>query len=179
MKSDPEVTTAPRLQSERLILRPHRLDDFERLAELFASPRSKYINGPHSRGVTWRAFAADVGHWELLGFGAWAVEHRETGDYVGQVGLNHPADFPERELGWLLWEEFEAKGYAFEAALRARDFAYGTLGWKTLVSYIDPENIQSIRLAERLGAARDPDAAMPDGDPCLVYRHPPPSARPS
>lgn len=170
------MTTAPILKTERLVLRAHRLEDFERLEALYASPRSKYINGPASRGDTWRMFAADVGHWVLLGFGAWAIEHRGTGDYVGQVGLNHPADFPERELGWLLWEEFEGHGYAFEAASCAREFAYGSLGWDTLVSYIDPENTRSIRLAERLGAVRDPNAPMPDGDPCLVYRHPSPSA---
>ena len=171
-------TTAPRLETERLVLRPHRVEDFDRLAELFASPRSKYMNGPLSRGDAWRVFAADVGHWDLLGFGAWAIELRETGADVGQVGLNFPADFPERELGWLLWEEFEGHGYALEAARCARDFAFHTLGWDTLVSYIDPENVRSIRLAERLGAAPDPDAAMPDGGPCLVYRHPAPSRQP-
>ncbi len=169
------MTTAPRLETERLVLRPHRLADFKRIEALYASPRSKYVNGPASRGDTWRMFAADVGHWELLGFGAWAIEHRDTGNYVGQIGLNQPADFPERELGWLLWEEFEGSGYAFEAAQCARDFAYGTLGWDTLVSYIDPENTRSIRLAERLGAVPDPAAPLPDGDPCLVYRHPSPS----
>lgn len=171
-QSDPAMTTAPRLETERLVLRAHRLSDFDRIAELFESPRSKYINGPLSRGNAWRAFAADVGHWDLLGFGAWAIELREAGDYVGQIGLNLPADFPEREIGWLLWEEFEGHGYAFEAASRARDFAFRTLGWDTLVSYIDPENIRSIQLAERLGATRDPDAATPGGEQCLVYRHP-------
>ncbi len=170
------MTTAPRLESERLVLRPHRVEDFDRMADLYASPRSKYIDGPLSRGVAWCVFAADVGHWELLGFGAWAIELRETGVYVGQVGLNLPANFPERELGWLLWQEFEGKGYALEAALRAREFAYRTLGWDTLVSYIDPENARSIRLAERMGATPDPHAPTPDADPCLVYRHPSPSA---
>ena len=114
--------------------------------------------------------------WELLGFGAWAIELRETGAYVGQVGLNLPADFPQRELGWLVWQEYEGKGYAIEAALRAREFAYQTLGWNTLVSYIDPDNARSIRLAERMGAAPDPHAPTPNSEPCLVYRHPSPSA---
>ena len=110
--AEANLTTAPRLETERLVLRPHRVEDFERLAELFASPRSKYMDGPLSRGTVWRGFAADVGHWALLGFGAWAIELRATGAYIGQVGLNFPADFPERELGWLLWEEFEGKAAA-------------------------------------------------------------------
>ncbi len=173
----PEFQTAPTLKTDRLRLRGHRVADFDRFAQLFASPRSKFINGPLSRGDAWRAFAADVGHWVLLGFGAWAIERREDSAYVGQVGLNLPADFPERELGWLLWEEFEGHGYALEAAMRARTFAYATLGWDTLVSYVDPDNTRSTRLAERLGAVPDPDAPTPGGDRCLVYRHPPAAGR--
>ena len=169
------MLTAPTLETGRLRLRAHRVDDFDRFAELFASPRSKFINGPASRGDAWRMFAADVGQWVLLGFGAWAIERRQDGAHVGQVGLNHPADYPERELGWLLWEEFEGQGYALEAALCARDFAYGTLGWETVVSYIDPDNAPSIRLAERMGATPDPDAVKPGDGPCTVYRHPLPS----
>lgn len=171
---EPTFTTAPRLETERLVLRPHRADDFDRFAETYALPRSQYINGPLSRGDAWRLFAADVGQWPLLGFGAWAIEDRDSGDYVGQVGLNYPADFPEREMGWVLWPEFEGKGYAFEAASRVREFAYRTLGWTTLVSYVDADNARSIRLAERLGASPDPDAPTPNSEPCLVYRHPPP-----
>ena len=168
------MTTAPTLESQRLLLRPHRVEDFDRLAELFASPRSKYMGGPLSRGDAWRWFAGYVGQWDLLGFGSWAIELREDGAHVGQVGLNRPAGFPEVELGWSLWEEFEGHGYAREAALRARDFAYRTLGLDTLVSYIDAANTSSIHLAERMGAALDVDAPTPGGDPWLVYRHPSP-----
>ena len=129
------------------------------------------IGGPLDRKSVWRGFAGDVGQWVLLGFGAWAIEARESGAYVGQIGLNFPEHFPERELGWLVWQEFEGRGYAMEAALRAREFAFDDLGWPTAVSYIAPENARSIKLAERMGAAVDPNAATPDGDVCLVYRH--------
>jgi RimJ/RimL family protein N-acetyltransferase len=68
----------------------------------------------------------------------------------------------------------EGKGVAYEAALAARAYAYKTVKLATLVSYISPRNARSIRLAERLGARLDPDAAYPEDDPCLVYRHPGP-----
>lgn len=170
------MTTAPRLETERLVLRPHRVDDFERIAALFASPRSRYMGGPLSRGDAWRWFAGYVGQWDLLGFGSWAIELRGNGAYVGQVSLNLQAGFPEVELGWSLWEEFEGNGYASEAARRARDFAYRILGRSTLVSYIDAANTGSIHLAERMGAVLDPDAPTPGVDPWLVYRHPSPDA---
>lgn len=161
----------PVLQGERIRIRPHRADDFERLVELFLSPRSKYMDEVKSRGEAWKNFSADVGQWVLLGFGAWAIEEVVNGIYVGQVSLNFPVDFPEHELGWQVWEEFEGKGYAFEAAMLARGFAFNELGWTTVVSYIDPENVRSIRLAERMGAVLDKKAATPNNEACLVYRH--------
>ncbi len=168
----PQFQIAPVLQTDRLNLRPHVVGDFDRLVEIFATDRSRFIGGPLDRKSVWRGFAGDVGQWVLLGFGAWAIELRETGAYVGQIGLNFPEHFPERELGWIVWREFEGRGYAMEAALRAREFAYDDLGWPTAVSYIHPQNTRSINLAERMGALVDPDAATPDGDACLVYRHP-------
>ncbi|ARE41110.1 acetyltransferase, GNAT family [Rhodovulum sp. P5] len=168
------MTEAPVIETARLRLRPHRIEDFEPFAALFASDRSRFIGGPLPRRRVWHGFASDVGQWGLLGFGAWGLERKMDGAFIGQVGLNKPDHFPERELGWLLFRRFEGFGYAHEAALAARDFAYGDLGFDTLVSYIDPENDRSIRLAERLGATRDSDVLGPDpGD--LVYRHPAPA----
>lgn len=163
---------APTITTERLILRAHRLEDFAPIAALFATPRSRYMDGPKAAADVWRGFMSDVGQWPILGYGAWAVTLHD-GTYVGQVGINRPLEFPEDELGWLLFEGYEGKGYAFEAAVAARDFAWREVGLRTLVSYIDPDNAPSIRLAERLGALRDPNAATPQNDPCLVYRHAP------
>ena len=163
---------APTITTDRLILRSHRREDFEPIAALFQSPRSRYMDGPKPAADVWRYFTNDVGQWVILGYGTWAVTLRD-GTYIGQVGINRPLDFPEDELGWLLFDGYEGRGYAYEAALAARGFAFGEVGLKTLVSYIDPDNGPSIRLAERLGAVRDPDAATPNGEACLVFRHTP------
>ena len=88
-------------------------------------------------------------------------------------GITHPVEYPEPELGWLLFEGHEGKGYALEAATQAKRFAFDDAGLDRLVSYIDPNNRRSIRLAERLGATRDRGAPTPGGEPCLVYRHSP------
>ncbi len=168
--------TITRLETERLILRPNRPDDFEAWEAFFTTERSAYVGGPSTRGKAWRSLAAEVGHWALKGFGPFAIERREDGAYVGQLLVWSPIDWPENEIGWYLWEAYEGHGYAHEAALRARTHAYEDLGWSTAVSYIDPNNHRSRRLAERLGAVEDPAAQPPDGHNCLVYRHPAPAA---
>ena len=160
----------PRLMTERLILRAPVADDFPAYARLLASPRSGGMGGPHALRAAWGMFCHDVAGWALFGHGALMIDLRATGDCVGQVGINHGPRYPEKELGWLVYDGHEGRGYATEAAVALRDWAARTLGLDRLVSYIDPENIRSIAVAERLGASLDPGAAKQDpGD--LVYRH--------
>ena len=164
----------PTIITERLILRAPNAEDFEPLAEFYGSERSVYEDGPYSRKAAWREFCTSVATWHFFGFGVFTIEERKSGAWVGEVGINFPDDYPEHEIGWTLSASFEGKGYAFEAASAAREWAFSTQKLPTLVSYIDPENARSIRLAERLGASRDDAAARPENDLCLVYRHPKP-----
>ena len=167
---------APILRTERLVLRPHVMADFETYAALFASPRAKHMGVLDRRGA-WFSFASDVAQWALMGCGAWAVERAADEAFIGQVAINRPVHFPEPELGWMLCAPFEGQGYAREAAQAARAFAFGTLRLPTLVSYVGPDNARSIALARRLGAVPDPQAARPEPDD-LVFRHPAPERAP-
>jgi RimJ/RimL family protein N-acetyltransferase len=92
-----------------------------------------------------------VGHWQLRGFGMWAVEERASGSFVGRVGLHFPEGWPDRELAWTLARPYWGRGFALEAAQAVLAHAFGPLGWDRVISLIDPDNIRSIRLAERLG----------------------------
>jgi RimJ/RimL family protein N-acetyltransferase len=160
----------PTLTTERLALRAPVADDFPAYARLLASPRSKGMGGPHTLRSAWGMFCHDVAGWLLFGHGALMIELRATGECVGQVGINHGPLFPEKELGWLVYDGHEGKGYATEAAATLRDWAARARGLDRLVSYIDPGNARSIAVAERLGAVLDPEAPRQDaGD--LVYRH--------
>ncbi|MFQ6547270.1 GNAT family N-acetyltransferase [Aestuariibius sp. 2305UL40-4] len=166
--------TAPVLETERLILRRPDDRDTDAAIAFLTGERSRSVGGPLSLGQAWRAHAKMVGHWTLRGFGLFAVTEKETGRTLGISGPYYPADWPEKELGWHIWDAAsEGKGIAYEAALAARRWAYGDLGWPTAVSYIDPSNARSIALAERLGARLDTAAERPD-DECVVYRHPGP-----
>lgn len=169
------MTIAPTIFTTRLSLRPHCVEDFDALAALFATDRSRFMGGPLSRKDIWRWFAAEVGSWPLLGIGSWAIERTADQAYLGQVGLNHPADYPEAELGWTLFEEFEGRGYAQEAARAVLDWTRANRDLPSIVSYINLNNTRSIALAKRLGARPDPDAALPSDDTpedTAVYRHP-------
>ena len=178
----PHLAGTPVLQTQRLTLRAPAMQDWARwCAFIVDDPRARFVRGADiDLGKAWRAFGHAVGMWALRGYGSFVFCLRGSDDALGMTGPWHPMDWPERELGWTVWQpEAEGKGLAFEAAARARDFAFRDLGWKTAVSYIDPGNARSIALAERLGAVRDPQAEppVPLADmPALVFRHPAPGA---
>lgn len=164
------------LHTKRLILRRPAGRDWPVVRDFFMSPRAADVGGPHDLGRAWRHFAAEVGHWDILGYGMWAVTLRGDDTIVGLIGPWSPADWPETEIGWFILDPgIEGTGIATEAARAAITHAWDVLGWSTIVSYIDADNTRSIRLAEKLGAVLDPAAPQPKPDqPCLVYRHPRP-----
>ena len=162
----------PVLETERLILREGRASDFEILVAFYANEEaSKPVGGPLNRAEAWGRMAFNRGHWALRGYGNWALEEKATGDYAGWAGLWFPEGFPEREVGWGLVLSKRGRGYATEAARRARSYAYETLGWETAISLVAAENTRSVRVAERLGAVFE-KVTQYDGMAFGIYRHP-------
>ncbi|MEL6360478.1 MAG: GNAT family N-acetyltransferase [Pseudomonadota bacterium] len=164
------------LQTDRLIMRQWRETDFDVYADYYSNPKTaRFVGGQKSRDLAWRHMASLVGHWELKGFGQWCVEERASKSVVGCVGLWEPEGWPELEVGYWLTEAAQGKGYATESATQARDFAYDRLGAVTLVSYIDPANEPSKRVAERMGAQFEETIELLSLGPHCVYRHPSPN----
>lgn len=165
---------APTLETPRVRLRHHQATDIAPLVELMMSERAGFIGVCASQREAWQWIVSEVGSWSLLGIGSWGVELRETGELIGQIGINKQAHFPEVEIGWLLLDGFEGLGLAREGAEAALRWGFAQEHIPGMVSYITPENIRSIRLAERLGAAHDPFAPLPEGETpeeTAVYRH--------
>jgi len=162
----------PVLETERLVLREWREDDFEPFAAVYADPRdARFIGGVHSRDDAWRRMASYLGHWVLRGFGHWVLADKATAEFVGWAGLWSPEGFPGREVAWTILPPMRGRGLAQEAGRRARAFAYETLGWETVISLIDVENRPSIRVAERLGATFERVVPFRGAD-CAIFRHP-------
>jgi RimJ/RimL family protein N-acetyltransferase len=141
------------LETDRLIMRMWREDDFEPYLELCSDPEvMRFLGGKTlDRLETWRHIAFMVGHWQLRGYGPWVVEEKATGDFVGRVGFLNPVGWPAFELGWTLGRRFWGRGYASEAARRALSYAFDELDKDHVISLIDPQNTNSIKVAERLG----------------------------
>lgn len=160
----------PTIETDRLILRAPKLSDFEHWAAFFASPRSEFERGMQTREQAWRIWASDAACWTLRGYGPFGVDDRETGAYLGEVGIYEPDGYPEPELGWFVVPEAEGRGIAAEAAKAVMVWARDTFGWDRLINIIDPRNDRSIALGKRMGGVIDPDAKGEDpGDVVIVH----------
>ena len=167
------------LLTERLHLRPFRADDFEAHAAICADPEiiapayfgmcSRWNAGAISRSDAWWQLARYVGHWQLRGFGLWAVVERATGRLVGHLGFLEPEGGHGFEMGWALAREAWGKGLALEGTRAALDHAFTSMGRDGVVCVIRPENARSIRLAERLGGRLESEFEE-GGRRLLLYR---------
>jgi RimJ/RimL family protein N-acetyltransferase len=144
---------APTLSTERLTLRMLHASDFEEYWEVHRDPEvTRYTTRTQlTRMEAWRHLATIVGHWHLRGFGMWGVFENETNRFCGRVGFHEPDGWPDFELGWTFGRAFWGKGYASEAAARCVRYAFEELGRDHLISLIDPANVASIKVAERIG----------------------------
>jgi RimJ/RimL family protein N-acetyltransferase len=169
------VLTIPRLNTDRLLLRGFAPHDFEPYAAMMAHPEvSLYLmdGRPLSRTEAWRQMAMFIGHWELRGFGLWAVEERATGRFIGRIGCLEPEGFPAFEIAYTLTRSAWGQGFAREGASAALEYARETLGRKEITSIIRPANTGSIRVAESLGGVAAETVEF-FGAPSVVYRYPP------
>lgn len=154
--------TGPVLETARLTLRPTALEDFARWAELMADPETaRFIGGVQAPAATWRAMMSMAGAWSLTGVAMFSVIERETGLWLGRIGPWQPLGWPGTEVGWSLHPDAHGKGYAMEAAVASIDYAFDVLGWTEVIHCIDPDNVPSQKLAERLGSSNLRPGTLP------------------
>jgi RimJ/RimL family protein N-acetyltransferase len=151
------MTYGPTLTTARLILRPPIHEDFDGFAEMGAQEETmRFIGGLQARDAAWRTMATLAGAWSLLGYSMFSVLKRDTGEWIGRLGLWRPGGkqggWPGDEVGWGLKRSAMGKGYALEGASAAIDWAFDRLGWDHIIHCIDKANAPSIALALRLGS---------------------------
>ena len=175
------VREAPRIETERLLLRAFRAGDLDAHAATLGDEETmRYIGGtPVGREDSWRRLLLGVGMWSLIGTGPWAVELKSDGRMVGHCGFFQfnremaPLILGEPEMGWIFDRSVHGQGIAFEACAAALQWADANLEAGSYPAIISPENAASIRLAERLGFRRQPDALY-RGETTALFRRPRP-----
>jgi RimJ/RimL family protein N-acetyltransferase len=150
----------PTLHTDRLLLRPFRLEDFDTVAAYWADEAvARWTRGgqPIGRSEAWQRFIQHPGHWVLKGYGFWAVEEKATGAMLGETGFidmqrdYDPAVNGIPEIGWIIAPAAQGKGYATEAAKACVAWGKQHFGPIRVLAAVNVENLASIRVAEKCG----------------------------
>lgn len=165
------MTSAPLLTTERLILRLPTAQDFDLYRRFFeeTSGDGYFYGGPLRPDQAAVRLAADIGHWQMKGFGKFALELRDGSGMVGGCGIAHWDGWPSHELTWWLLHDQRGKGFASEAARAVLTYAYETLGWPMVETHIRDTNDAAKRLVDRLGGEKLRRDTFPDGNGRNVY----------
>ncbi|MDQ1388614.1 MAG: hypothetical protein QOF56_2068 [Acidobacteriaceae bacterium] len=170
------VVNVPILETERLRLRGHRLEDFVQCAAMWADPLViRYIGGkPLTAEESWTRFLRYAGHWSLLGFGYWVAEEKQSGKFVGEIGFaDYKRDIEPSlqgvpEIGWVLASSVHGRGYATEAVRAAVEWGDRHFEGARTACIIAPDNLASVRVAEKCGY-RQSQIASYKGHPTLMF----------
>jgi RimJ/RimL family protein N-acetyltransferase len=160
------------IETQRLQLRLFKDSDWRGLYQYYSDPEcTKYtIQRTLTEGESWRTMASIIGHWQLRGYGPYAVEEKQTGMVLGVVGLWFPNDWPEPEIKWGLARSYWGQGYATEAARAVKEMAARHLPDVSLISLIFSENERSKNVARALGAVFEQEIEF-RGLKAHIYRH--------
>jgi RimJ/RimL family protein N-acetyltransferase len=153
------------LSTNRLVLRMFTERDWEPLAEMFADEECvKYTVGSvQPKYWVWRQICAYLGHWQIRGYGPYAVVEKTSGELLGPVGLWCPGDWPEPEIKYSIRRKFWGNGYVSEAAFAVQQMAAKELKWTRLISLINPANERSKAVARRIGGELEKTIPFRDG----------------
>ena len=170
--------SAPRLETERLVLRHLIAEDVGYFAEAHADEDvTRYVGGQQNREDAWRRALTGAGFWSVLGIGLWVVERRSDCRTIGHIGFfdfqreMKPSIAGEPEMGWIFAREGQGQGYAREAGRAALDWFDTNFPAVSIPAIISIGNEPSMRLAEGLGFERQPDGIY-RGEPIAVFRRP-------
>lgn len=156
------------IETTRLRLRPVEPGDLDEFVALHADPEVTQFIHPFDRAAAEERLRKDEDEWQRRGHGLLAVLNRQSGAFLGRCGLKHWPQFDETELGWALRRDAWGRGYATEAARACIEWGFAELEAPYLTAMINPGNLRSARVAERLGMAPLREDVLL-GDPVIVF----------
>ena len=161
---------APRLDTDRLVLRQWAADDTEPMHAIESDPQvMRYLGGPVSMHATRQRLDREAVGLALRGIGRWAVARRDTGELIGRVGVSGADPLlpfsPALEIGWWLSRASQGHGFATEAAEAALRYGFHTLEVDRIAAFSVPENVASRAVTARLGMVEAGEFDHPRFDP--------------
>ena len=168
------AVTPPELTTQRLTLRAPEPADLQAYRAFYAASDTTvgaYRGGRSDDEIT-DIHAQDMAHWQAKGFGVWLIRRIGEDTVLGGAGLVRDDDWPSHELTWWLMPEARSKGYASEASRAIIAYAYDTLGWDQVRTFMRDHNASAHRLAQRLGGQVIDRVKFPDGVTRDVYALP-------
>jgi RimJ/RimL family protein N-acetyltransferase len=149
------------LESARLLLRQWRDEDLPEFAAMCADPQvMRYFPATMSRLESASLIGRIRGHFAEHGYGLWALQRKDSGQFIGFTGLNvvgFDAPFtPATEIGWRLAREHWGLGYASEAAWTALRCGFDRLPLKEVVAFTTQTNLPSEKVMQAIGMHHDP-----------------------
>jgi RimJ/RimL family protein N-acetyltransferase len=149
----------PTLETGRLILRAHRLDDFDAHFELWRDEDVvRFIGGvPSTREQSWSRLLRLAGMWYHMGFGFFAIEEKDGGRFIGEAGFleakreMQPSIEGTMEVGWALIPSAHGRGYATEALKAIIGWGEKQFPGRLMTCIISPDNAPSLKVADKLG----------------------------
>ncbi|WP_298397999.1 GNAT family N-acetyltransferase [Sphingobium sp.] len=152
------MSQAPIIETVRLILRPHRVEDYVACKTLWADADVvRHIGGmPQDAQAVWFRLLRYAGMWSMLGYGMWVIEERDSGVFLGEAGLLSAERGIAQlegvpEAGWVLGPAAWGRGIATEAMQAILQWADGYLDAPSTRCLIDVGNGASVKVAQKLG----------------------------
>jgi RimJ/RimL family protein N-acetyltransferase len=170
---------APELETGRLMLRAHRVEDFDALHAMWIDPLVyKYIvREPPSRESNWSRLIRYAGHWSMLDYGFWVVIERATGALIGELGcadfhrdIEPPLD-DRIEMGWVFASSYHGKGFASEALTAVIEWGDRNLKNRRMACIVDPKNLASVRIADKFGFHKAHETTYHGGPTWVFHRN--------
>ncbi|MBK1894711.1 GNAT family N-acetyltransferase [Chryseobacterium paridis] len=171
LKNQPEENNF--YETERLILRPISLDDREFIFDLYNRPKFiQFIGDRHLKTILdaenyiKNRFLPQL---ERLGYGNYLVVTKGENKKVGAVGIFEREGLDVVDIGFSLLDEFEGKGYAYEAAIKVKSIGMDEFGLKKISAITSKDNFSSQKLIEKLGLKFQKYITLPDDNEELRY----------
>ena len=148
------------LETERLILREMNNNDFEALCKILLDEETMYAyQGAFTIEEAYNWLNSQLERYKNYGYGLWAVVLKENNEMIGQCGLSIQTwkNSKVLEVGYLFQRNYWHHGYATEAAIASKEYAFNVLNANEVSSIIRTTNTQSINVALRNGMKKVDD----------------------